>query len=112
MITKEQQEELMGKTVKGFRFENGYGQVGFLPGMMDKFVGIEGRIRTYYKGLGIISSYYKGLDGDKEYDCFHIDFGTDTYSYPADLVYEQYLSETRTEDEIYGDIYSLLRSIK
>lgn len=102
MITKEQQEELMDKTVKGFRFENGYGQVGYLPGMMDKFIGVEGKI----------SSYYKGLDGDKEYDCFHIDFSTDAYSYPADLVYKQYLSETRTEDEIYGDIYSLLKSIK
>lgn len=102
MITKEQQEELMDKTIKGFKFTNGYGQVGYLRTIMDRFVGVEGKI----------TSYYKGLDGDKEYDCFHIDFGTDAYSYPADLVYKQYLSETKTEDEIYGDIYSLLKSIK
>lgn len=102
MITKEQHDELIGKTIKGFKFENDYGCIGYLPGMMDRFIGVEGKI----------TSYYKGNDKGKEYDCFSIDFKTDGYSYPADLVYKQYLSETKTEDEIYSDIYSLLRSIK
>jgi hypothetical protein len=102
MITKEQHDELIGKTIKGFKFENDYGNIGYLPEMMDRFIGVEGKI----------ISYYKGNDKGKEYDCFSIDFKTDGYSYPADLVYKQYLSEIKTEDEIYGDIYSLLKSIK
>lgn len=97
-LTKEQREELIGKTIKGFDFKNNHVRVGYLSSMND-FIGVEGKIMNYFKG--------------NEYDCFDIKFDEHhVYSYPADLVYKQYLSEIKTEDEIYGDIYSLLRSIK
>jgi len=102
MITKEQHDELIGKTIKGFKFESGYGTIGYLRTMMDRFIGVDGKIKYYFKGK----------ENGREYDSFVIEFKGDAYSYPADLVYKQYLSEIKTEDEIYSDIYSLLRSIK
>ena len=101
-LTKEQREELIGKTIKGFDFKNNYGRIGYLSSM-NAFIGVEGKI----------INYFKGNDQGHEYECFNIKFDENYgYSYPADLVYKQYLSETKTEDEIYVDIYSLLRSIK
>jgi hypothetical protein len=77
--------KLIGKKVKGFKFDSGK---VFYCYLMDNKIGKIGKIIEYHK----------------QYNAFEVDFNGKTWSYPAELIEQHLVKETPLEDlPIIGD---------
>jgi hypothetical protein len=73
--------KLIGKKVKGFKFEKEDGRIYYSHYMNDKI-----------GSIGIITEY------DKEYNTYKVAFENDFWAYPAELIEQHLVEETPLDD--------------
>ncbi len=92
MTEVEFEEKYKGKTVLGFQFE---GDPGYTDDM-HRYEGVDGLVIGFRRGGDFFIISFE--DGEK-------------WLYPAKECIRQIEENNKSEDELYGDIYRLLKSI-
>lgn len=96
-----EKESYIGKKFIGFKFpKSPEPRDLFYDNYMDKFIGLELEIMEY----------------NREHDCFRIiekkPDCNQSWWYPAKLVIEQLIENSKTEDEMIQDVFSILNKLK
>lgn len=96
-----ERESYIGRKFVGFEFEKSKETNDlYYDSYMNKFIGLELEIVEY----------------NREHDCFMIiekkPSSNQSWWYPAKLVVEQLIKNSKTEDEMIKDIFSILNKLK
>jgi hypothetical protein len=79
--------KLIGKKIKGFWFDNEIYKFGYVSNM-DKHIGKIGQIEKY----------------EEVYNCYRVNFKSESWQYPAELIEQHLVEETPLDDlPIIGD---------